>query len=88
MAEDVKWLASITESMDMNLRKLQETVEDKGAWHAIVHFLPWLPFPSPWDLPYPGIKPVSLSSSALGIGFFTTSAISETPSIIDNLNNS
>ena len=37
VAEDVKWLASITESMDMNLRKLQETVEDKGAWHAAVH---------------------------------------------------
>ena len=23
--------------MDMNLNKLQEIVEDKGAWHAIVH---------------------------------------------------
>ena len=31
VAEDVKWLDSITDSMDMNLRKLQETVEDKGA---------------------------------------------------------
>ena len=27
-------LDSITNSTDINLRKLQETVEDKGAWHA------------------------------------------------------
>ena len=33
-----------------------------------------LPFPSPGDLPDPGIKPVSLMSPALASGFFTTSA--------------
>ena len=33
-----------------------------------------LPFPSPGDLPDPGIEPVSLMSPALGVGFFTTSA--------------
>ena len=27
-----RWLASITNSMDMNLSKLQEVVEDRGAW--------------------------------------------------------
>ena len=32
----IRWLRSITNSMDMNLSKLQETVEDKGAWHAAV----------------------------------------------------
>ena len=32
-----------------------------------------LPFPSPGDLPDPGIKPMSLISSALAGGFFTTS---------------
>ena len=32
------------------------------------------PFPSPGDLPDPGIKPVSLMSPALASGFFTTSA--------------
>ena len=32
-----------------------------------------LPFPSPWDLPHPGIKPKSLMSAALAGGFFTTS---------------
>ena len=33
----VRWLDGITDSMDMNLSKLQETVEDRGAWRAVVH---------------------------------------------------
>ena len=33
-----------------------------------------LPFPSPRDLPDPGIEPESLMSPALAAGFFTTSA--------------
>jgi len=28
------WLHGITDSMDMGLRKLQETVKDRGVWHA------------------------------------------------------
>ena len=31
------WLDSITDSMDMNLSKVQEIVEDRRAWHATVH---------------------------------------------------
>ena len=33
----IRWSSSITDSMDMNLSKLQEIVEDRGAWHAAVH---------------------------------------------------
>ena len=33
----MRWLDSITDSMDMNLSKLLETVEDRGAWHATVY---------------------------------------------------
>ena len=33
----MRWLDSITHSMDRNLSTLQETAEDRGAWHAEVH---------------------------------------------------
>ena len=35
--QSLRWLASITDSMDMNLSQLWETVEDRGAWCATVH---------------------------------------------------
>ena len=33
----MRWLDSIAYSMDMNLNKFQEIVEDRGVWHATVH---------------------------------------------------
>ena len=32
----MRWLDSITDSMDMNLSKLQEIVEDRAAWQPSV----------------------------------------------------
>ena len=33
----MSWMDGITDSMDMNLGKLQEMVRDREAWHAAIH---------------------------------------------------
>ena len=33
----MRWLGSITDSMDMNLSKLHEIVKDREAWRTAVH---------------------------------------------------
>ena len=33
----IRWLDSITDSIDMNLSKLREIVKNRKAWHAAVH---------------------------------------------------
>ena len=33
----MRWLNSITDSMDMSLSRLRELVMDRKAWHAVIH---------------------------------------------------
>ena len=33
----MRWLDSITDSMDMNLSKLREIVEDRGTWRVSIY---------------------------------------------------
>ena len=35
--QKMRWLDSITDSVDMTLSKLTEMVKDRVAWHAAVH---------------------------------------------------
>ena len=33
----MRWSDSVTNSMDMNLSKIREIVEDRGTWRAAIH---------------------------------------------------
>ena len=35
--QKMRWLDSFSDSVDMNLSKLQETVKNREAWNAAVH---------------------------------------------------
>ena len=35
--QSLRWLDGITDSIDMNLSKLQEIVENRGAWRAAIN---------------------------------------------------
>ena len=38
--QKIRWLYNTTDSMDMNLSKLQEILKDRGAWRDVVHEVP------------------------------------------------
>ena len=60
------WLADLIFLLSKNSQEFSPTPQFKY-WSR-------LPFPTPGDLPNPGIEPVSFVSSALAGGFFNTSA--------------
>ena len=33
----MKWVDTLTDSMDVNLSEFQEIVEDRGTWQVVVH---------------------------------------------------
>ena len=40
----MRWLDSITDSMDMSLSKFREIVKDREAWHTAVHGVTKIPW--------------------------------------------
>ena len=67
----MRWLDGITDSMDMKVTQSCSTLCDPMDYtvHGILQarILEWVVFPSPGDLPNPGIEPRSLTLQAVSL---------------------
>ena len=71
----LKWITNkiLLYTAQVTLLNIMWWAEWEGSLHGIFQARrSGLPFPSPGELPSPGIKPTSLVSPALAVGFFTT----------------
>ena len=66
----MNWLDSITDSIDMNLNKLQETVKDRETWLAVVYEIAnnWTRL-SDWTAPF-YIRDLSIPGFRGGVGLY------------------
>ena len=64
----MRWLDSITDSVDMNLSKLREIVKDREAWHATVHRIAKRHDLGTEQQPCRG-KSTEMKSTCLGLGW-------------------
>ena len=69
--QSIRWLDSITDSMDMNLGKLREMVMDREAWRVAVHGVAKNQIQEAWsqvEPRVPGTLTGLLSKEQLGVG--------------------